>query len=485
MQYGFLPIFEKPPFLYFQPLSYLRRMQQTNATSSKHPPALYVLFTTEMWERFNFYGMRAILVLFATTLVLKGGLGWSKKEASIMYAWYTGLAYLFPIIGGYIADNFLGRRRAIFIGGTIMMLGQFTLAMNTGVPSFIAGLALVALGNGFFKPNISTMVGSLYEQNDTRRDSAFSIFYMGINIGGFLGPIISSNLGIWLGYDMETQAGQIYKYGFASAGVGMLLGLITFYFYQNRLGDIGKQPEGKQKASSNTASTTQQTAGTPPLTKVDIDRIGVLFVFVIFAACFWLGFEQAGSSMNLYTEDYIDRRVGGVEITTGTFQSVNSMFIILLAPLFALLWPALARAGREPSTPVKMSFGLILMGVGFLFMYGAVLERGGDVTDTAIKASLFWLMMAYFFHTAGELCLSPVGLSVFTKLSPPHLGSMLMGVWFLGNFMAYLAGGYVASYVEEWGASAIFRNIAIGGIALGGVMLILSKLISKKMHGVH
>jgi len=435
-----------------------------------------VLFTAEMWERFNFYGMRAILILYLTAAATAGGFGLSKEEGSTIYGWYNGLAYLTPLIGGYIADNYLGRRRSIFIGGLLMMLGQFTLAFNTGLPMFFVGLGFIILGNGFFKPNISTMVGGLYPDGDARRDAAFTIFYMGINLGAFLAPLLT-------GYFAETE-GFGPRWGFASAGVGMGLGLLTFVFTGQRyLGDLGRVPDAQriraeQKAAGQQVSLTQ-------LSSVEWQRIIVLFVFVFLATMFWLGFEQAGSSMNLYTRDFIDRRIGTWEVPTGWFQSVNALFILIFGPVFAWLWVRLAAQGREPSTPVKMGLGLVLMGLGFLFLVGAVLERGGDSADVAIKASMAWMIIAYLFHTWGELCLSPVGLSVFTKLAPAQFGSLLMGVWFLSSFLAHVLGGYVAAYVETAGAYAVFLGIAAAAIGLGVVALLFTPLLRRMMHGVH
>ncbi len=446
----------------------------TNATTAPakgHPPGLYLLFTVEMWERFSYYGMRGILTLYLVAEAAKGGLGWTKSEASLLYGYYTGFVYLTPLIGGYIADNYLGRRKSITIGGLLMMLGQFSLAWGLNLYTFFLGLFLLCVGNGFFKPNISTLVGSLYETGDKRRESAFTIFYMGINLGALIAPIITGSF-------------TDFRYGFFAAGCGMLLGQIVYNVFGNKyLGDVGVEPEVKKKKR-------EAVPGAPkvPLTAEEKSRMAVIFIIVSFTTFFWAGFEQAGSSLNLYTNDFINRSVGSFEIPTAWFQSFNPLLIVLLAPVFSILWIQLANRGKEPSTPVKMGLGMILLGAGYLFMVGAGFERGStlstEVTDVAVKASLFWLCMAYLFHTLGELCISPVGLSMITKLAPVQFASLLMGVWFMSNFLANVLGGYVAAYVEVLGATQIFGAIAGFVIALGFILLAISGRLKRMMHGV-
>lgn len=441
-----------------------------------HPIALFFpLFTTEMWERFNYYGMRAILILFMTKALDKGGLGWSQEYGSVVYGWFTGIVYLTTIFGGFIADNYLGRRNSINIGGLLMMLGQFTLAFGPNETTFFLGLGLICIGNGLFKPNISTMVGALYDQQDARRDSAFTIFYMGINSGVILSAITG-----WL----EGQESLGARWGFAACGIAMATGLVIMWIFGDRfLGDLGKEPEARRVQSQRQAAGEHKSL--TDLTRVEWERIIVLLVIFLYATMFWLGFEQAGSSMNLYTRDYINRTVFGYEIPTGIFQSVNSTFIVLFGPVFAWLWIRLSKAGKEPRTPIKMALGLILMGVGFLCLVGAVNERGGDIADTTVKASLIWLIGAYFFHTMGELCLSPVGLSVFTKLAPAQFGSLMMGVWFAAVGAANVIGGYVAAAVHTAGAGAVFSGIAWSAIGLGVLAILLSPILNRMMHGVH
>ncbi|WP_165026877.1 peptide MFS transporter [Dysgonomonas sp. ZJ279] len=466
-----------------------------NDTKKKgHPKGLYLLFFTEMWERFSYYGMRAILVLYLTKSYLEGGLSIDKQDASLIYGFFTGFVYLTPLIGGWLADKYLGQRKAVTIGGMTMMTGQLMLfAFNTHIGLF-TGLFLLIIGNGFFKPNISTMVGGLYKQGDPKRDSAFSIFYMGVNLGALIAPfiiaIISDNL-----FATRDSSGAIitygYKYGFLAAAIGMCLGQILFSSLSKKyLGTIGIEPAGGKVAiekRSQQAAEEGQANGTGKLTKAEKQRITAIFIFVFFAIFFWAGFEQAGSSLTLYTDRYIDRVVylpfyGQYEIPTPIFQSVNPFFIVCLAPLFALFWSS--KVGARIPTPVKMGSGMVILGIGFFFMLGAVAQRGGDIQDVTVKASLWWLILTYMVHTMGELCLSPVGLSVVTKLSPPKLASLLMAVWTLSSFVANILGGFLASSVEVLGAGKIFLYISIFVIICGLLLICLNKFVLKLMHGV-
>lgn len=444
-----------------------------------HPKALYLLFFTEMWERFSYYGMRGILILYLTKSYFEGGLAIDEKDASLIYGFFTGFVYFTPLIGGWLADQYIGQRKAITIGGITMMLGQFTLfALNTHTGLYM-GLLLLIIGNGFFKPNISTLVGRLYSDNDPRRDAAFSIFYMGINLGAFLAPLAIGYFSDGI-FATRDAAGKIitygYKYGFLISGIGMLLGQLLFNgLAQKYLKDIGRYPATKKDESEGAVEV-------KPVTKEDRQRHIVIFILTAFVVFFWAGFEQAGSSLSLYTDKYINRVVLGFEIPTAWFQSVNPLFIVALAPLFALFWTS--KLGKKLSTPIKMGLGMILLGIGFFFMLAAVAERGGNVEDVNIKASLVWLVMTYLLHTIGELCLSPVGLSVVTKLSHPKFASLMMGVWLLASFLANIIGGFVASVVESLGASTIFATIAGFVIGLGLIMILLNKQILKLMHGI-
>jgi POT family proton-dependent oligopeptide transporter len=477
----------------------------------KHPKGLYILFFTEMWERFSYYGMRAILILYLTKKYLEGGLGIDESQATLIYGYFTGLVYFTPLIGGWIADNFIGKRNAITIGGITMMLGQFTLFSINSHVGLYAGLFLLIIGNGFFKPNISTLVGGLYEEGDERRDSAFSIFYMGINIGALIAPFIIGFLTDGL-FATTDASGKIisygYKYGFLAAGIGMLLGQIIFNLFARKyLGNLGTRAELKANKQSEAEKLKETIAAdlTEPIQddnilskdvsakktnkKAENQRISVIFIFFLFAVFFWAGFEQAGSSLSLYTDKFINRDIvlpffGNYTIPTAFFQSVNPIFIVILAPLFAIFWNS--NLGKRLSTPVKMGTGMVLLGIGFWFMLGAVGQRSasGSLEDEANKASLMWLIFTYLLHTIGELCLSPVGLSVVTKLSPPKLASLLMAVWLLASSVANFIGGYLASIVEKLGAGEVFTYISGFVILCGLLLLSLNKLIVRMMHGI-
>lgn len=459
----------------------------------QHPKGLFLLFFTEMWERFSYYGMRGILILYLSKTAMEGGLEMTKEHASQIYGLFTGLVYLTPIIGGWIADNYLGQRKSILIGGVLMMLGQFSLAFGGSVETTYLGFLLIIIGNGFFKPNISTVVGQLYPQGDPRRDSAFTIFYMGINLGAFLAPLVCGTLAedIFASKEMMPDGSQkvthyAFGYGFLAAGIGMGLGQILFNSLAKRyLGDIGVLPTKKTKEKElGRDSADELNPQSTVLSKVERDRMAVIFTITVFVTFFWAGFEQAGSSLSLYTDKYIDRTVFGWTIPTSFFQSVNPLFIILLGAPIAALWLRLGKRGKDLSIPVKMALGMILLGVGFLFMLAAVAQRGGDgVEDEAVKASLVWLLGTYFFHTVGELCLSPVGLSMITKLAPVKFASMLMGVWFLSPFVAQIAGGFIAGYVEQLGAGTVFTMITGFVIAAGVLLFLLSRKLVTMMHG--
>lgn len=431
-----------------------------------HPKGLYLLFATEMWERFSYYGMRALLVLYLTKSLIDGGLGFTDDNASLLYGFFTGFVYFTPLIGGWLADNYLGQRKAIVIGAILMMLGQFCLASESSLPFLYTGLVLLIIGNGFFKPNISVIVGHLYEPGDPRKDSAFTIFYMGINVGAFFAPLLTGYMALTYGY----------RYGFMVAGIGMLIGLLVFTILGNRyLGEVGKAPSCKAKDDS---------LENVPLTKDEKDRTLAIVVFVLFSIFFFAGFEQAGSSMTLYTEKYIDREVGSFVVPTEWFQSVNPLLIVILAPLLTVLWRWLGQRGKEPSIPVKMSMGMVLLGLGFLVLYGAVCARGGDSADESVKASILFILFTYLFHTLGELCLSPIGLSMVSKLAPVKLASLMMGVWLLSSFFANILGGWVSSHISDVGAGTIFLSICVFSVALGVILFSLNRWLIRKSHGV-
>ncbi len=449
-----------------------RELQMTHAaqpgTVLGHPRGLFLLFATEMWERFSYYGMRALLVLslVAGTEAANPGFGWSDAEALRLYGLFTGFVYFTPLIGGWLADNYLGQRRSVLIGGLVMAAGQFTLA--AAIPGnallFYAGLVLLVIGNGFFKPNISTMVGDLYPKDDARLDGAFTIFYMGINVGAFFAPLVCSTLG------EDPALG--WRYGYFAAGCGMVLSvLIQLALAQRLLGDVGTVPAAHRSLAN---------AGgvRAPLTAVELDRLRVIFMLFVFIVLFWAAFEQAGGLMNLYAEKRTDRMLGGFEVPTGWFQSLNPLFIVALAPLFSMLWLRLGRAGRNPPTPLKMTFGLVLTAIGFAAMIGAVFEQ-----DATGKASMWWLVIAYLFHTMGELCISPVGLSMITRLAPLRLASLMMGVWFLINFFANWLAGIIGSFAESLGELAIFGGLTAALLLFAALLWLLSGTLVRWMHG--
>ena len=434
-----------------------------------HPSSLFILFFSELWERFSYYGMRAILVLYcvAKTTDANAGLGWSEADATGLYGTYTGLVYLTPLIGGAIADNWLGNRRCIIIGGILMMLGHFLMAV-TETWAFYTALSLLIAGNGFFKPNISTMVGQLYKQGDPRRDGGFTIFYMGINVGAFFAPLICGYLG-------EKWS---YHYGFAAAGFGMAFGLVIFTLWQKNFGEIGLAPK---KAKSNDPA--QLAAANQPLTSVDIQRLAVILILWFFVVFFWLSFEQAGSSMNLFAKNDTDMHIGSWEMPASWLQAVNPLFIVLLGPFFSSLWVGLSRRRLEPPTPAKIAAGVIIVGLGFLYLaYGA---KGAGAPDDQIKVSVVWLVGAYIVHTIAELCLSPVGLSMVTKLAPVKLAALMMGFWFLANATANKIGGMVAGMTEGKGYSTVFNGIGLVAVGAGVLLLLITPLVRKLMHGVH
>jgi len=433
-------------------------------TGRGHPKGLYLLFTTEMWERMSYYGMRALLVLYMVGATSNGGFGWSQVKALQIFGIYTGLVYATPVIGGFLADRYLGQRLSVTLGGILMMLGQFVLAMpGNNEALFYAGLGLLVVGNGFFKPNISTMVGGLYAPGDSRRDGAFTIFYIGINVGAFLASAVCGTLGEKFGW----------SWGFGSAGVGMGLGVLVFLLLGNRLlGDVGKRPTKVVRQEGKPA------APAAALTRAEVDRIVVILVLALFVVFFWTAFEQAGGLMNLYTDAKVDRDVFGWQVPTTWFQAINPIFIFVLGPLFAGVWTRLGRSGRDPSIPAKMAMGLLLVSLGFVFMLGASKQSGAEG-----KAAMIWVVAAYFFHTAGELCLSPVGLSMVTKLAPARFASALMGVWFVANAVANYLAGLIGGYAEKLGEFGLFLAIAAFTAVAGVMLLAVSPVLKRMMHG--
>jgi len=453
-----------------KPLTKGRLMHQTlpPGTIFGHPKGLFLLFALEMWERFSYYGMRALLVLtlVAVSDGANPGFSMGQGDALRLYGTYTALAWFTPVIGGWLADNFTGQRRAVLIGAFIMAIGQFILAFSIpgDLPLFYVGLGVLVLGNGFFKANISAMVGMLYGEGDARRDGAFTIFYMGINIGAFLAPFVCSTLGEDPAYG--------WRYGYLAAGIGMLLSAVVQGLWaRSLLGGLGVKPSRARGAGGEKLSV-------PRLTRIELDRLRVVFMLFVFCVLFWAAFEQQGGLMNLYTNDKTDRFIGGFEVPSGWFQSANPFFIVTLGPIFAALWSRLGRRRRNPASPVKMIFGLILTALGFLLMVGSTYDHG-----SAGKANMSWVLLAYLLHTMGELCISPVGLSMTTKLAPARLASVIMGVWFLNNFAGNYLSGLIGGMTDSLSDGTIFAGIA-GALLLFAVLLWgVSGLLISWMHG--
>jgi len=507
-----------------------------NSSSSHvfgHPAGLFVLFFTEMWERFSYYGMRALLTVFLVSTISEGGWGWTSAEALQLYGLYTSLVYATPLLGGLLADKVLGFKKAILIGALTMTLGHASMALE-GIHQyfFFAGLVLMILGNGMFKPNISSMVGQLYPDNSPKKDAGYTIFYMGINAGAFLGSLLCGYLGEKIGW----------HYGFGLAGVFMFFGMLQFYFAQRIFGKIGDKPV-------KTVKTVDEIPVEEIPVKVVNDRLFVIAVLMIASIFFFFAFEQAGGSMTIFAKDYTQRLLEGTaattfkwidalltlvpiiavtivlyrlsskiakqypltilftalsftaisllgfwkiyrefnaletEVTVSWFQILNAFFIVTLASLFSRLWEKV----WNPSGPIKFALGLLLVGVGFLVLaYGSmgIHNSNGEI----VKVSMIWLILAYFFHTLGELCLSPVGLSYVSKLSPKKLLGLIFGFWFLAsaisNFLAGWTGGMIDRIAENYSMSTFFLIIASLPVAVGIILILMNPLLKRKMHGI-
>ena len=415
-----------------------------------HPRGLSTLFFIEMWERFSYYGMRAFLILYMVAPLASGGLGFSDKDAASIYGTYTGSVWGMAILGGIVADRFLGQFNAVLVGGTVIALGHFTLAFKT-LPSFYSGLVLIVIGTGLLKPNVSTLVGSLYEQGDRRRDAGFSIFYMGINSGAFLGPLIAG----YLAQRVDWHA------GFAAAGVGMAIGLVQYWFGRERLAPGLARIAAEKPAKPADAATSARA----PFTTDDWKRIGAIVIFFVFATIFWGAYEQAGSTLNLFADRYTRLSIAGFSFPSSWFQSVQPIFVILLAPVFAWLW--LRLGDREPSSPMKLALGLFFAALAFLVLVpaGAAAQSGA-----AVRVSPWWLIVAYFITELGELCVSPVGLSLVTKLSPVRIVGLMMGVWFLSNSFGNKLAGWAAGFFSSTPLPTLFGTVA--GVTLAASILL-------------
>ena len=477
-------------FIKFGLKNNLKKME--NNTNTGHPKGLYLLFVTEMWERFSYYGMRAIFTLFMVNALM-----FDKSLASTVYGNYTGLVYLTPLIGGYVADRYWGNRRSIFVGGIMMAIGQFFMFLagsfytdvSLASTFMFTGLGFLIFGNGFFKPNISTMVGQLYNEGDKRVDAAFTIFYMGINLGAFFAPLITGGLGEVYDKDGLIVPGM-FKWGFLAACIGMIISTVVFEVLKNKYivdpsgNPIGTKPEKvvvekKDKEPLNIGKLVQwalismilfvafkglmgldligafiytlciiapaSIITDKSLTKEEKQKIWVIFIIAFFVIFFWSAFEQAGASLTFFAQEQTDRNIFNYEVPSSYFQSINAVAIVIFAPIFALIWTKLGANNREPSSPVKQSLGLFLLAVGYF-----IIAIGVKDLDPSVKVSLFWLVTLYTVHTFGELCLSPIGLSMVVKLAPVRFASLLMGVWFLSTATANKFAGDLSSlYPEE------------------------------------
>ena len=485
-----------------------------------HPKGLFVCFATEMWERFSYYGMRALLILYLTK-------HWEFSDATsyLIYGAYTSLVYIMPVFGGMLADQILGSKKAVTFGAILLVFGHLGMTVENSEQIFYLSLALIVSGVGFLKPNISTMVGALYDEGDPRRDSGFTIFYMGINIGAFTATLLCGYLGEQVGW----------AYGFGAAGIGMLFGLIIFLWGQKYLEGLAEPPSKKylEQVPGLKGITYEYWAYMSGILMVvatwflvqnsqlvgqllggfgvvfigawliyalfrcdpeERDRLIVVGILILFSLIFWALFEQAGSSLNILTDRGVDRVIFGWEVPASMFQSLNAGFIFTIAPLFAMLWIALAKRNMEPSTPIKFSIGIVLVGLGFLsLVYGMKSSEG-------LQTGVFWIILIYFLHTLGELCLSPVGLSSVTKLSPQRIVGFMMGMW----FFASAAGNYVAGLIAKATASEssgnsseifdiiqkqsfmdVYTDVGLMAIGCGILLAVITPILKKLMHGAN
>ena len=439
-----------------------------------HPIGLYVLFFVEMWERFSYYGMRAILTLFLAAPIIMGdpqsGYGWTNTETLSFYGTYTMFVYLTSIPGGWIADKFIGQKKAVMLGGLLLCIGHGILAVNAEW-AFFTGLVLIVLGVGFLKPNISTMVGGLYKQGDDRRDRGFYIFYIGINLGAFLGALIVGAVAAKWGW----------HYGFGLAGIGMALGQVMYMFGLKHLEGVGDFLGSKDSPDKELMK--------KPLTKVEKDRMLVMFLSFLIIIVFWGAFEQAGGLMSLYTEQKTDRMLSfslpfiGNEVPAAIFQSINAFFIIILGTIIGGFWYRWGKKGKESSSLFKMAIGVIIMAFGFFFMSKASTEVVMDGENIVEKSAMIWLVLAYLFHTIGELCASPVALSFITKLAPLKYASFMMGAYFAATGLGNKVAGFVGEMSEGAGEFQVFTGIAIFCTLFGILILAILKPLKRLTHG--
>ncbi len=497
-----------------QPLVVDPALAAYDASFFGHPRGLSTLFFTEMWERFSYYGMRALLILFMTAAPAAGGLGFDTATAGAIYGLYTSMVYLMTLPGGWVADRLIGAQRAVLYGGVLIAAGHFSMAVPS-LAMFYLGLTLIVIGTGLLKGNVSVIVGRLYSMEDARRDAGYSIFYMGINTGAFVAPLVCG----YLGQRVDWHA------GFAAAGVGMTIGLVQYMFGRKYLGTAGLRPadagspsaDARQRSQAAkwtgltaaalvvfgvgaytgiipvTATLVADAAGylllglivafigwmffSPGWTRAERKRMYVIVILFLAAALFWSEFEQAGTTLNLFADRNSNNAIFGYEFPSSWYQALNSMFIITLAPVFAWLWISLGRRGKEPSSATKFGVGLVLVGAGF-----AVLVGGAVLAEQGIKVSPMWLVATYFLHTCGELALSPVGMSAMTKLAPVRIGGLIMGFWFLALSAGNYVGGRLASLYEAWTLPQLFGAVAAFGIGAGIVMFLIARPVVRLEH---
>jgi POT family proton-dependent oligopeptide transporter len=442
-----------------------------------HPRGLSTLFFTEFWERFSYYGMRSILILYMTATVANGGLGFDKPRASTLYGSYTMWVYLTGLPGGLTADRLLGARLAVLLGGIVIIFGHVAMVFHS-MPFFYGGLTLIAIGTGLLKPNISTMVGSLYSENDPRRDSGFSIFYTGINIGALLAPLSVGYLAqgesfkrflTWLGLDPAKS----WHWGFGAAAVGMTVGLIAYLINRRRIEHVGNRTTRQQKKE-------ERVVPRQPLTATDWKRIGAILIFFLFTILFWAAYEQKGASLNLFARDLVRTEVFGMRFPSSWLQSCTPAFVIMLAPVFSYLWVRLGT--RQPSSPVKFTLGLVFIGLAYCLLVPAAWLTGQG------RISPLWLVGLYFLEVLGEMCLSPVGLSTVSKLAPVKLLGIMMGVWFLAAAFGNKLAGYLSTFFvvdNPMQLVKLYGGIALGLLISAGILALLTPKVKKLMGAVN
>ncbi|HJV91238.1 MAG TPA: peptide MFS transporter [Holophagaceae bacterium] len=442
---------------------------------AKHPKGLNPLFFTEMWERFSYYGMRALLLLYMRLPESAGGLGLSLPVAGSIYAFYTFFVYALSVPGGWLADRFLGYRKAVLVGGVMIALGEFGLASGPKV-LFFAGLAAIAMGTGLLKTNCTSLVGMLYEENDPRQDAGYSVYYMGINIGALISPLI-------LGYMAQDPAfvqglahlglgnHNGWRLAFGFAGAAMVAGLIQYSLRQHVMGEVGLKPGGKVEAHAEPL---------PPLTPEERSRMWVVGILMFFIMTFFFVFEQAGTTLNLFADDHTRCAIGSWSFPSTWFQSVNSIWLLILAPVMGWLWLSLGK--REPSSPAKFTLGLFLVGAGMLVL---VVPSLAYTANPALKVSPWWLVIVYLLHTVGELCLSPVGLSTTSKLAPARYSGLMMGCFFFAIGAGNLLAGFAGGFSEKLAPATLFGGLFVITTVMALILVVLSPRIKRMMGGVH